>query len=319
MSGGKRERVIFLLGPTAVGKTRLAVELVQRLPLEIISVDSAMVYRGMDIGTGKPGPEVLARAPHRLIDILDPEESYSAGRFQLDAHREIADIRARGRIPLLVGGTGLYFRALRAGLSPLPPANRGVRERLNAEASRYGWEHLHARLAAADPTSAARIHPNDPQRVQRALEVLELSGRPLSEHFAHGDAPPGLGACVYTVALVPSHRDALHERIGRRFADMLDRGLVGEVQALRARPGVHAELPAMRAVGYRQVWEYLEGATDRRTMERRAVSATRQLAKRQLTWLRGEPVARRLNSDDPALLDNLLKALDNWVDDGEVS
>ncbi|NIR30784.1 MAG: tRNA (adenosine(37)-N6)-dimethylallyltransferase MiaA [Gammaproteobacteria bacterium] len=313
MDGRKPQRAIFLMGPTAVGKTRIAVELVQRLPLEIVSVDSAMVYRGMDIGTGKPGPEVLARAPHRLVDIREPEEPYSAGQFGLDAQREMADILALGKIPLLVGGTGLYFRALREGLSPLPPADRAVRQRLNAEASRYGWERLHARLAAVDPPSAARIHPNDPQRIQRALEVFELSGRPLSEHHARRRSAPGLAGCVYAVALAPAHRNGLYRRIRRRFADMLARGLVDEVRALRGRPAVHAELPAMRAVGYRQVWEYLEGLTDRQTMERRAVSATHHLAKRQLTWLRGEPVARWVSSDDPEVLDKLLNALDNWI------
>jgi tRNA dimethylallyltransferase len=310
-SAGTAGGVVFLMGPTAVGKTDAAVELVQRLPLEIVSVDSAMVYRGMDIGTGKPSPEVLARAPHRLIDIRTPQEPYSAGEFRGDALREMAAIWANAKLPLLVGGTGLYFRALRRGLASLPRADYAVRERLCAEAAEHGWGRLHARLIQLDPDSARRIHPNDPQRIQRALEVYELSGRTLSQH--HVRAATGLGCPVFAVALVPGERARLHERIERRFRGMLARGLIEEVRALRGRPGVHAGLPAMRAVGYRQVWEYLEGRGDRSAMERRAVHATRQLAKRQLTWLGSEPRTLGLDADDPAVLDKLLKAVDKWM------
>jgi len=300
---------IFLMGPTASGKTELAVELVQRLPLEIISVDSAMVYRGMDIGTGKPDAALLARAPHRLIDIRDPESAYSAGEFRADAQREVQAVLAAGRVPLLVGGTGLYFRALRDGLAGLPRAEPAVRRRLAAEAARHGWGRLHERLARLDAPAAARIHPNDPQRIQRALEVHELTGRPLSElQRAQAAAPgaPALDLPVLALALYPADRSVLHDRIDARFRRMLERGLVEEVSALRARSGMHPSLPSMRAVGYRQVWAHLDGRLAREAMIREALRATRGLAKRQLTWLRSEPQAERLDSADPRLLDRAL-------------
>lgn len=285
------------MGPTASGKTGLAVELVQRLPLEIVSVDSALVYRGMDIGTAKPDAATLAAAPHRLIDIRDPADAYSAAQFRADALREIADIHQRGRVPLLVGGTMLYFHALESGLAELPPADPAVREQLEAEAAASGWPALHGRLAAADPDTAARLHPNDAQRIQRALEVLELSGRPLSALLA--DA--GDEAFPYPrLKLVVAARDRalLHERIERRFRAMLEQGFIDEVAALRARGDLHGDLPSMRSVGYRQVWTYLEGQWDRETLEHKGIVATRQFAKRQLTWLRGTRGAEWLFIED---------------------
>lgn len=276
------------MGPTASGKTELAVELATGLPCTIVSVDSAMVYRGMDIGTAKPSPEVLATAPHRLIDILDPAEAYSAARFRADALGEMADITAAGRVPLLVGGTMLYFRALQRGLSPLPGASTVLRRRLTEEATRLGWEALHARLACIDPESARRIHPNDPQRIQRALEVYELAGRSRTELFAQ-PSDELLPYRLLRLALVPAAREVMHRRIETRFLAMLARGMVEEVAGLRARPDLDLETPAMRAIGYRQVWQYLDGSLSHEDMVQRGVIATRRLAKRQLTWLRSEP------------------------------
>ena len=301
--------VIFLMGPTASGKTDLAVELVERLPLEIISVDSAMVYRGMDIGTAKPSPVVRARAPHRLIDICDPAESYSAGRFRIDARREIEDVLGRGRVPLLVGGTGLYFQALQRGLSSLPSADSAVRERLSAEAERIGWPALHLRLAALDPASAARIHVNDPQRIQRALEVFELTRRPLSEFFVNG-ARESLPHPLVKMALAPAERTLLRERARQRYLRMLEGGLLDEIHGLYQRGDLHATLPAMRLVGYRQGWRHLAGEINHREMVRQAIIATQQLAKRQLTWLRGEEDAVWFDASSVNLLDNVSKFLE---------
>jgi len=278
---------VFLMGPTASGKTGVAVDLVQQLPLEIISVDSALIYRGMDIGTAKPDADTLCRAPHRLIDICDPSETYSAARFREDALREMEDIRRLGHTPLLVGGTSLYFRALEQGLSPLPAADPEVRARLEAEAGEAGWVAMHARLRRVDPEAAARIHPHDPQRIQRALEVFELTGVPLSHWFAGGREP----ACGYRfvkIILAPRDRQVLHQRISRRFEGMLEQGFVDEVRRLRARGDLHQDLPSMRAVGYRQAWAYLEGNLSASEWVERAVIATRHYAKRQMTWLRGE-------------------------------
>jgi tRNA dimethylallyltransferase len=275
------------MGPTACGKTGVAVELVQRLPLEIISVDSALVYRGMDIGTAKPDAETLRIAPHRLIDIRDPSEVYSAAEFRDDALREMEAIRVRGNTPLLVGGTMLYFRALQQGLSDLPGADSGVRAQLEAEAREKGWQAMHTRLRRVDPQSAARIHPNDPQRIQRALEVYELSGLPLSELCAAGrQAPPAYR--FLKIILAPEQRKVLHERIRQRFELMLAQGFLDEVRRLRARRDLNPGLPSMRAVGYRQAWAYLEGELSQEEWVERAVIATRQYAKRQLTWLRSE-------------------------------
>ncbi len=278
---------IFLMGPTASGKTAIAVALVRHLPCEIISVDSAMVYRGMDIGTAKPDAETLAAAPHSLIDICDPREAYSAARFRQDALREMARITAAGRIPLLVGGTMLYFRALERGLSPLPAADARVRARLEAEAARHGWARLHERLRAIDPRAAARIHPNDPQRIQRALEVYEVCGRTLSDLTAAGSAA-SMPYRLIKIGLLFSDRDELHRRIAVRFDDMLQQGFLEEVEALYRRGDLHPALPAMRAVGYRQMWSHLAGETDYQAARQRAIVATRQLAKRQMTWLRAE-------------------------------
>lgn len=292
------------MGTTATGKTGYAVELVQRFPLDIISVDSALVYRGMDVGTAKPEPHVLARAPHRLIDIREPTETYSAAQFREDALREIDATHARGRIPLLVGGTMLYFRALVRGLAPLPSADPAIRERLTAEAQIHGWGGLHERLQRVDPQAAARIHPNDPQRIQRALEVYELTGESLSSLQSRAIADP-FPYQLESWILAPRDRHWLHERIEARFDDMLAGSFVEEVAGLRERPGLHREHPAMRAVGYRQVWDYLDGDYDYATMRTKGIIATRQFAKRQLTWLR-----RRRNDDwfvaeDSGLLDVL--------------
>ncbi len=286
--------VLFLMGPTASGKTDLAVALVRRLPLEIVSVDSAMVYRGMDIGTGKPGREMLSRAPHRLIDIREPEETYSAAQFRKDALEAIAEIRDAGRVPLLVGSTGLYFRALEKGLSPLPAADPRMRAALESEARRLGWGALHDRLATVDPASAARIHRNDPQRIQRALEVQAITGKSMSALMAAG-REGGAGLTVHAVSLEPAERVWLHQRIARRFGEMLSRGLVEEVAALRDSGKLRAGMPALRAVGYRQTWDHLEGVIDRKSLAERGIAATRQLARRQLTWLRGEPEVSRFD------------------------
>ncbi len=303
-----RPPVVLLMGPTASGKTAAAVELVEHFPLEIVSVDSALVYRGLDIGTAKPGADVLARAPHRLIDILDPVERYSAARFRNDALAEIADIHAAGRVPLLVGGTMLYYRALTEGLADLPDADPDVRASLDAEAAREGWQALHARLARVDPQTAARLHPNDAQRVQRALEVHEITGRTLSELTRKARTEP-LPFNVVKLAVVPDDRAVLHERIERRFGQMLTAGFIDEVAALRERGDLSRDLPSMRAVGYRQVWDYLEGYYDRETLYARGVAATRQFAKRQLTWLRRERGLRRFEATDPAVLRQLREAL----------
>ena len=289
-----RPLAIFLMGPTASGKTGVAVELVQRLAMEIVSVDSAMIYRGMDIGTAKPDAVTLSLAPHRLIDIRDPSEVYSADEFRRDALREMADIGGQGGTPLLVGGTTLYFRALEQGLSDLPPADPDVRARLESEAAQLGWPAMHARLQRIDPRAAARIHPNDPQRIQRALEVCELSGVTMSELFAAGRCRPRAWRFL-KIALVPSDRKVLHERIEQRFSAMLEQGFLDEVRALRARGDLHAEMPSMRAVGYRQAWACLEGNLSESEWVQRAVAATRQYAKRQMTWLRSERDCHRVD------------------------
>ncbi len=288
--------VFCLAGPTASGKTDLAVALVEALPLEIISVDSALVYRGMDIGTAKPDAATLARAPHRLIDICEPDEAYSAARFCADARRHIEQIHAAGKAPLLVGGTMLYFRALLDGLSELPSASPEIRRRLEAEAQEHGWAHLHDRLRRVDPEAAARIHPNDPQRLQRALEVWELTGSPIS--VLQKARSGGIGSRYRTagVALFPGDRAALHRRIALRFDRMLAAGFVDEVRTLRDSGRLDPSYPSMKSVGYRQVWQYLEGQIDYREMRERGIIATRQLAKRQLTWLRADSELERIDS-----------------------
>ncbi len=282
-----RSLAIFLMGPTASGKTGVAVDLVQRLPLEIVSVDSALIYRGMDIGTAKPDAATLRRAPHRLIDIRDPSETYSAAEFRRDALEAMEDIRQRGKTPLLVGGTTLYFRALEQGLSNLPSADPEVRAQIEAEAAAVGWAGMHARLRRVDPAAAARIHPNDPQRIQRALEVYELSGVAMSDLFAAGRTLSSDWRFL-KIVLAPQDRAALHQRIAQRFHAMLEQGFVDEVRRLRGRADLRADLPSMRAVGYRQAWAYLAGDLSAEEWAERALIATRQYAKRQMTWLRSE-------------------------------
>ena len=281
---------IFLMGPTASGKTDLAIELRRRFPVDLISVDSALVYRGMDIGTAKPDADTLREAPHALIDIRDPRESYSAAEFRADALAAMARITRAGRVPLLVGGTMLYFRALTRGLAELPPADQDLRARLEAEAAELGWAGMHEKLKRLDPEIAGRIHPNDPQRIQRALEVIELTGRRMSELQA-AQADDRLDYRVLRIVACPRDRAVLHERIEKRFDQMLEDGFLDELKALRERGGLHPKMPSMRCVGYRQAWRYLEGEIDHGEMCRQAVVATRQLAKRQLTWLRQESEA----------------------------
>lgn len=316
VSKAKRSRdglVIYLMGPTASGKTDLAVRLVESLPCDIVSVDSAMVYRGMDIGTAKPGPDILARAPHRLIDIRDPAESYSAADFARDARREIQAIRAAGRVPLLVGGTMLYFRALERGLTPLPAADPDVRAALSDEAGRHGWAALHRRLAQADPETAARIHRNDSQRIQRALEVLELTGQPPSRlHEQEGSGLPSVNPIKLAVA--PADRALLHRRIESRFRDMLASGFLAEVEKLHRRPDLDLDKPALRAVGYRQLWRHLDGEWSLAEASRRGVIASRQLAKRQLTWLRREEDLACFDADDKRVSEKMVSAVSGAID-----
>jgi tRNA dimethylallyltransferase len=304
--------LLFLMGPTASGKTDLAVELVQRFPFAIISVDSALVYRGMDIGTAKPDAATLQRAPHRLIDILDPAASYSAAQFRADARREIQQIYSQGQIPLLVGGTLLYFRVLEQGLSELPSADPPVRARLAAELAAQGLAALHARLAQVDPTAAVRIHPHDTQRILRALEVYELTGQPVTELYARRQDEPRVhkdDGVIVKLVIAPADRQVLHQRIEHRFQRMLAQGLVAEVERLRARGDLNLDKPSMRAVGYRQVWEYLDGLTHYAEMVRRGTAATRQFAKRQLTWLRAEGDVVWLDSLSSGLPEHVIRQL----------
>ena len=284
---------IFLMGPTASGKTALAVSLVEQFPLEIISVDSALVYRGMDIGTAKPDAATLARAPHHLLDIRDPTDIYSAAAFCNDARRLMADIVVRGKVPLLVGGTMLYFRALLQGLDDLPRANAALRQELEAAAASRGWPALHAELAQVDPATAARLAPKDSQRIGRALEIFQLTGTPMSALL--DKAQSTLPYRVLQLALIPSDRAVLHQRIAERFDAMLAEGLIDEVKSLRRTYALNADLPSMRAVGYRQAWAYLEGEVDLSELREQGIAATRQLAKRQLTWLRSWPDAVTLD------------------------
>lgn len=292
------------MGPTASGKTEMALNLAERYPLDLISVDSALVYRGMNIGTAKPDAETLQRIPHHLIDIRDPEDNYSAGEFVRDARQVIDLSLRRGRVPLLVGGTMMYFRALTEGLAELPEADAGIRAAIDAEARACGWPAMHARLAIVDAASAARIRPNDRQRIQRALEVYRASGKALSEWQAAAEA--GADENRYLkIALATESRSLLHDRIAQRLDDMMEQGFVGEVRALMARPGLTARHPSMRAVGYRQMWAYLEGKHSLEDARKKALAATRQLAKRQMTWLRSERQAVRVDPLETGALNTI--------------
>jgi tRNA dimethylallyltransferase len=279
---------IFLMGPTASGKTAAAVELAQQLPVELISVDSALVYRDMNIGTAKPDAATLAAAPHHLIDIIAPTGVYSAAAFRADALRLMRDITARGNIPLLVGGTMLYFRALRFGLSDLPQADAVVRAEIEEQAARLGWPRVHDELAKVDPETAARLKPNDLQRIQRALEIYRVSGQPMSALLGQQEVYR-LPYSLIPLALIPSERKQLHQRIETRFAEMLKLGLLDELEDLKRKYHLHADMASMRCVGYRQAWQYLAGDIDKKELLAQGIAATRQLAKRQLTWLRGMP------------------------------
>ena len=292
-------QAIFLMGPTASGKTDLAIRLRQQLPVELISVDSALIYKDMDIGTAKPDADELAQAPHRLIDIRDPAQSYSAADFRADALKEMADIVAQGRIPLLVGGTMLYYKALLEGLSPLPAADPAIRAQIEQEAADKGWQVMHEELVRIDPVSGARIHPNDPQRLSRALEVFRISGKTLTELTkTQGDALPYR---VHQFAITPTDRAVLHRRIEQRFEKMIEAGFEQEVRALYERGDLHPDLPSIRCVGYRQMWEYLDGQCSLDEAVFRGICATRQLAKRQITWLRSWKDLTWLDSSDPEL------------------
>ena len=302
---------IFIIGPTASGKTSLAMKLMAHFPIELISVDSALVYKDMDIGTAKPTADELEKAPHRLISFLDPSESYSAADFRKDALREMQEITAKGKIPVLVGGTMLYYRALENGLAVLPEADTEIRKKLSAEADEKGWDFLHQRLVEVDPVAGKRIHPNDKQRIQRALEVYELSGKPLTS--LHKEAQ--LDALPYRlmkIALIPE-REWIRDLAEKRFEIMMEQGFLEEVKALYAREDLHADLPAIRCVGYRQAWQYLDGKLDTDEMKERAVIATRQLAKRQMTWMRSEPKIIKFNAKNYAL-DNVVDSIQAFLE-----
>ena len=320
-------KAIFLMGATAAGKTDLAVELTKTLPCDIVSVDSALIYKGMDIGTAKPSAEVLAEAPHRLIDIIDPSESYSVAQFYQDALTEMNEISAAGRIPLLVGGTMMYFRILSEGIGALPSADENVRKIIAGDAAAHGWPYVHAQLAKVDPEAAQRIKPTDPQRLQRALEVYRVSGKTMTQIWAEQKAPvDGKGHSDYTelnsglppvpydvisLAIGPKDRAVLHERIEQRYHSMLASGFIDEVKQFHADKRMHADMPSMKCVGYRQVWDYLENKLSYDEMVERGIIATRQLAKRQLTWLRRWPNLNQLETNDSKVLAKALKIVEN--------
>ena len=304
-----KAKVIAIMGPTASGKTAAALEIARHIPSEIISVDSALVYRDMNIGTAKPSVEELASAPHHLIDIIDPVESYSVAQFRKDTERLVTDIQSRGKLPILVGGTMMYFNALKNGLDDLPGADPAIRAELDAEAERIGVPGLHARLAEIDPETAARLKPNDSQRIQRALEIYALSGETMSALFAR-QTKTGPAFEMLAISLEPGDRSVLHQRIAHRFDVMLENGFIDEVASLKLRPDLHANLPSIRCVGYRQVWDYLDHLTSYEEMRERGIIATRQLAKRQLTWLRSMPeriIIDCLSNNPPAQILQLAK------------
>ena len=305
-------QIVCLMGPTAAGKTGLAVELAENHGYEIISVDSALVYKGMDIGTAKPDSETLARAPHKLIDILDPAESYSAADFVRDANIEIKSVLAKGKKPLLVGGTMMYFNALLKGLAKMPEADKDVRRVLEEEAKQYGWEYLHQELQSVDPVSANRIHPNDPQRLQRALEVYRITGRSMTDLWSKQQQQEKKFNFV-NLAVMPTERSLLHERIQQRFALMIEQGFVAEVEYLYNRGDLHFDMPSIRCVGYRQIWQHLAGEHDLDEAVYRSTVATRQLAKRQITWLRGWQGLKTLDTLDKSLLSKTLKYLQSGI------
>jgi tRNA dimethylallyltransferase len=311
VNGGKgKTPAICLLGPTASGKTDIAVEIVQRLPCEIINVDSAQIYQYMNIGTGKPDAATLAKAPHRLFDFLDPALAYSASQFRQDALREMAEIRDAGKVPLLVGGTMMYFKSLRDGLAVMPAADEVVRARILSMAAENGWEDVHRRLAEVDPDSAKRIHPNDPQRLQRALEVYMVSGRSMTQ--LHGQQLGGASDMpfdLHFIAIQPEQRSVLHKRIEMRFHRMVEAGLMSEVERLYARGDLDLNMPSMRSVGYRQAWQHITGEISFDAMVERGIIATRQLAKRQMTWMRGWEGLQSFDSEKPETLDLILKLI----------
>lgn len=310
----KQSAALFILGPTASGKTALALALAQQRPIEIISVDSALVYRGMDIGTAKPSREERAICPHHLIDIIDPTEAYSAAQFAADAERLIHEIHARGRLPVLVGGTMLYVKALLEPLTELPTANEAIRTEIDAQATQIGWPAMHAELTKVDAETAARLEPTDAQRINRALEIYRISGKPMSQWLAEDTATHELSFTPILTALIPEPRAILHERINQRFVKMLEHGFLDEMHALRARGDLHLGLPSMRCVGYRQAWEYLDGAYGYEALIEKGQAATRQLAKRQMTWIRGMPQIRVFDSAHlPQNTDVLLSQIDALI------
>lgn len=313
MSGTPRlPPAVLLLGPTASGKTASVFALAEHFPFEVISVDSAQVYRDMDIGTAKPTRDETARVPHHLIDVVSPEQRYSAARFREDALALMHAITQRGRIPLLAGGTMLYFKALREGLSDLPDADAQLRSEIDERAAALGWPALHAELAALDPQAAARLEPTDAQRIQRALEIVRLTGKPVAESYARREAPD-LPFRIIALGLAPSDRSVLHTRIAQRFDAMLGAGLIDEVQTLRRRYVLDASLPSMRCVGYRQVWDYLEGNIDRAALRDKGIFATRQLAKRQLTWMRAMTDLQLVDCCDHRLGERIVSMLSSAI------
>ena len=312
MNSPRLPPAILIMGPTASGKTAVAMALADRFPVELISVDSAQVFRDMDVGTAKPDRATLARYPHRLIDLISPEESYSTARFRSDALAAMAEISAAGKVPLLVGGTMLYFRSLLHGLADLPHADAALRAEIDAEAAALGWPAMHAKLALFDPSTAARLHPTDSQRLQRALEIYRLTGRPMSELLAESEQlKPAYD--FLSIGLLPGERAVLHERIARRFDEMLLAGLDEEVQGLRAKYTLSLNLPSMRCVGYRQTWEALEGIIPRHELRDRGIFATRQLAKRQITWLTNSFDAENYDCLDAALSDRIAARVDRFL------